>query len=293
MKKLLFIAAFVCLVMSSCTKFTPTGIAGTWYIHKNGKVGVVRDRDIKMYVNQGNSSYSYGRLTIDKELLKEPYLSSLSGLIPWHFDEITVEKFNNGKAALFRCTKDNKAYYYNTTLTKKFAGGNPVNKIESLGMLYLGSACKPNDNEYRFYTDKGIYTRNIGPYEDIYIGIYGYAFKQNGKWGWFYGRDDSNKGKYTQILKPEYDAVIEVHDGGLPQKFPSHSNLLVVLGRKGKTWYAYDSEGKPLKVNQDFVETLFNIPAEDERTINTIYMPFGVYRKRCGNRTTGIVVIDR
>ena len=278
-----------CLLISCGDEFTPTELENAWLIHKNGKVGMIPEGRIK-FISKNPNGKSYGTLDISKELLTEPTIQYI-GIIPWYYDDIVIESFG-AKNKLFRCVKDGKNYYY-TTHPSVCGDGNPVNKIEELGRLYCGYSCHHYSADFKFYTDQGVYTKSAGPHEDIYLGIWGYAFKENGKWGWISGRSDINKGQHTLILPAKYDGIIEVLDSAVPQKFGAHKSIAVVLARTGNVWQAFDTEGNQLPANQAYIESLFKIPAESQRTLDPTSMGLRQYQKRCGDRTNGLIVITR
>ena len=296
-KALFFIAAIGTLTLGGCTKFKPSEKDPLWYVYHGDKVGLIAEGRIKFtyrsvkYIDNvvaPDCPFSYGRFNpelFNKSLLKSPVDMHSLPWIPWIYDSIDFESF--GDWNLIRCRLGKDTYYYNNDLYAQ-AGRQPVTKIEALGNLYRGMNAFCKKAEYKFHTAQGVYSSIVGPFQDFWIGINGYAFKKDGKWGWMSGRSDENKAQYTELLPAQYDAVIEVID--LAKKFGPSLKSYVILTRQGNHWQAFDYQGKPISTNQALVEDLLKTKPEPPQDL----YPYGNYVRikcrRCGDRTTGLIV---
>lgn len=243
MKKFLFfllglVAIAVAAFAVTCDKFMETGSEyGRWFVIKkvDGKKqwGVVLKRDAVKVLSLGK--YSYGYITIDEDEIGYPFAQTG---IKCKYDRIEFKDL--GEIMVFIGHKGDDLYYYDEN-ADWLAEEKPVYKVENLGK---GSARSLGYNwEYKFYTRDGVYLYNIGPYEDIFVGLWGYAIKQNGGWGYVYGRYDiktKGKDRFKQTVPCLYDEIIEAIDTK-----QLHNK---VFARKGNTWVAYDNEGNKTSV---------------------------------------------
>ena len=216
--------------------------------------GVVFKKDTKI------SSAQNGRLhgSITTEYIGYPF--AYSG-IACKYDSITIEEV--GPKEMFVCVKDGNKYYYNMD-TNWYADENPVTKVE-----YVGSGkglCMGNTHEYKFYTANGVYSTTKGPYEDINVGYFGYSIKENGKWGFYYGRHDIENSKderYVQILPCEYDEIIE---GFCSSEFTTY-----VFARIGNKWQTFNNHGKPVKMGTGTVNRAIQWKNQKKKDSKTFY----------------------
>lgn len=232
MKKFFFflLTAIVALSFGSCTKFQSAGPdSERFFVLKkvDGKVqyGAAFKNDVQLFLPIGK--YSYGKLKIP-----ESYLC-----VPCKYDDIEYTKV--GETMMFVCHKDKQMFLYDAG-GSPYAGGQPITKIDFLGRGR--GSCFGTKWEYKFYTPVGVYNTVTGPYEDLSVGYFGYAIKENGKWGYMYGRHDVKATpRYRQTVPCQYDEIIEAISGDFPY------NLAIV--RQGNNWVVYDNQGRIKKVN--------------------------------------------
>ena len=241
MKKILFflLTAIVALSFGSCTKFQSAGPDSErlFVIKKiDGKVqyGAAFKDDVQLFFSVGQ--YSYGKLKIS-----ESYLC-----VPCQYDDIEYTKV--GETMMFVCHKD-KQMFLHARDGSSYTDGNPVTDIKFIGDGR--GLCFNAKWEYKFYTPVGVYNTVTGPYEDLSVGFLGYAIKKNGKWGYIYGRYDSeDEPQYRQIVPCQYDEIIEAD---------VINNRDLALARKGTSWVAYDKQGHIIKVNPAFIRYAKNL----------------------------------
>ncbi len=236
MKKifLALLTAIVALSFGACTKFQETGSKyGRLYVIKkiDGKElwGVAYEDDAKLFFH--SDQYGYGKLKTYKEEWQQRGIKC-------QYDKIDFKQIGKG-SNMFIGHKDGQLFYYNENC-EALAENHPVTKVE-----YVGSGqglCFGNYWEYKFYTPAGVYSTITGPYEDLNVGCFGYAIKENGKWGYVYGRHDiKNDPRYNQTVPSEYDEIIEAIAGNFSKN--------LAFARKGNSWTAYDNKGNVTKVN--------------------------------------------
>ena len=241
MKKILFflLTAIVALSFGSCTKFQSAGPdSERFFVIKkvDGKVqyGAAFKDDVQLFLPIGK--YSYGKLKIP-----ESYLC-----VPCKYDDIEYTKV--GETMMFVCHKDKQMFLYDAG-GSPYAGGQPITKIDFLGRGR--GSCFGTKWEYKFHTPAGVYNTVTGPYEDLSVGFCGYAIKKNGKWGYMYGRYDSeDEPQYRQIVPCQYDEIIEAD---------AYLGFSMAVVRQGNNWIAYDDKGQPKKVSTEFVRYLKKI----------------------------------
>ena len=246
MRNLLFCLA-VALICNACsTRFVevPSEDNLLYAIQKiDGKDqwGVVLKKDTKTFFSMGG--YQYGIITTED--IGNPF--RYSGFL-CQYDSIAYT--NVGDSKMFICYKGTDKYYYDRN-TNWCADEKPVTDVE-----YIGSGkglCFGNEHEYKFYTTDGVYSTSKGPYEDIGIGYYGYAIKEGGKWGFFYGRHDikaPKESRYTQIVPSQYDEIIEGFDGSKVKSF--------IFARQGKKWIVYNHLGRVITIDQSIINRAVN-----------------------------------
>ena len=238
MKKFLFILLGIIAVALlafafTCGKFVETGSEyGRWFVIKkvDGKKqwGVDLKRDAVAVLSFGNRGYGY--ITIDEDEIGYPFAQTG---IKCKYDQIEFKKV--AESMMFIGHKGSELYYYDEN-ADWFADEKPVYKMENLGKS--SSRSLGYTWEYKFYTPEGVYIHNTGPYEDIFVGLWGYAIKQNGGWGYVYGRHDiktEGQDRFKQTVPCLYDEIIEAIDTK-----QLHNK---VFARKGNTWVVYDNEG--------------------------------------------------
>ncbi|MBE6444490.1 MAG: hypothetical protein E7019_00320 [Alphaproteobacteria bacterium] len=254
MKKILLIS-FLALLACSCVRITKFDASDDFefcqYEKKvDGKkrYGVIFKNSIKFMLGE----YAF----LEEETKFDP-LSS--GVIPCIYDSISLKMICE-KEYMFVCQKDGQTYYYSQK-GAIHAGGNPVTKIE-----YMGDSsryyCFGHTHDFKFYTEKGIYTKSAGPHEDICISYYGYAIKENGKWGfvrdyefWNIGDDEP----YKQVLPCEFDELADVLD-------LTQYNTVITLARKGTTWECYDGKGQKIPIKKEWLNTV--IRTKKQKNLN-------------------------
>lgn len=245
MKRFLIIS-LLALFACSCTKITkfeaPSDYEFWQYEKKvDGKklYGIVFKKHIKFMLGE------YGILE------EEPSLTSSNNGIPCLYDSISFEKIC-GKEYMFVCKKDGQTYYHLST-GKMLAGGNPVTKVE-----YMNDSsehtCLGYTHDFKFHTNKGIYTKSLGPHEDVCIDHYGYAIKENGKWGFVRDYDFWNTGdreRYKQVLPCEFDEFADVLD-------LTKYCTVIILARRDKNWECYDGVGNKIPLKKDWLDTVMH-----------------------------------
>ena len=254
--------AFIVLsfFFSSCTTFIFTGRDNTWYAVKkiDGKEqwGAVSERYVRGLPcneldadgNEIRKVKGYIHLSsTDRELTRE--------LGYWPFDAIgikydSIRLVNFHDYEMFFAYKDGKRYYY-TGGFRPIADEQPVERVEYISSGV--SKCFKNQIEAKFHlADGSVYTTNKGPVEDIEVGFWGYALKDNGKWGYFYGRSDikNNDKRFTQTVPFAYDEIIEALD----MKYMNH----LVFARQGKVWHIYNKKGERLPTNMNMINKALN-----------------------------------
>ena len=256
MKKVLFIA-MVSLLLGSCTTFIPTGSEyNLWFAIKkiDGKEhwGVVQDSHAKG-VNLNGKRVGFIHLSRSEKEQGWPYEGKGIGI---KYDSIKFVDFHSHK--MFFAYKDGKNYYYSEGFTY-YADEQPVEILEyvSIGR----NKCFNNKIDIKFYLEDGtVYTTNIGPVEDIEVGFWGYALKENGKWGYFYGRADikTNDERYKQTVPFAYDEIIESID----MKYMKH----LVFARQGNAWHIYNKKGEKLPTDINMINHALKLQ-EDSKYI--------------------------
>lgn len=244
--------AFIVLsfFFSSCTTFIPTGSEyNLWFAVKkvDGKEqwGVVQDGHVKG-ININGKKVGFIHLTSVEKELGWPYAGYGIGV---KYDSIKFVDFHSQK--MFFAYKDGKNYYYSEGF-KYYADEQPVERLEYVSPG-IGK-CFKNRIEAKFYLEDGtVYTTNRGPVEDIEVGFWGFALKENGKWGYFYGRSDikTNDKRFTQTVPFAYDEIIEALD----MKYMDHW----VYARQGKVWHIYNKKGERIPTDMN----LINIALKD------------------------------
>ncbi len=225
MKRYYLILISICALLSSCVRAYDEGCAEGQYLYTkkvDGKQywGVVRDKHAFPY-----GKYIFLRMDDDER----------PG-IKCEYDKIEYKAI--GPLNMYVAYKGSEVYYFDEVSLSPKANGNPVWNVEFV--KDFASSCFGNRHIYKFYTKDGVYSCGLGPCQDIFVGYYGYAIKDNGKWGFYYGRYDLSPGrddKYYQIAPCIYDELIEVDDEAWG---------FVLLLRKGAKWKAIDKSGKEL-----------------------------------------------
>ena len=129
--------------------------------------------------------------------------------------------------------------------------------------------------------------RTFGPFENFFAGSKGYAFSQNGKWG-FYALKVGDKmipGKgtyevsYIKVRDAQYDAIIEIATKG------SSSFWLVKTGQK---WSALDEDGDAKRVSQAQINGYLKSKKTNWSEFNDVWLKG---RQRVGSETVGCVLI--
>ncbi|MBE6448847.1 MAG: hypothetical protein E7018_06105 [Alphaproteobacteria bacterium] len=228
--------AFVCFLTCGCVRADDEGAApGHFLISKKEKGkqywGAIKSKYVTPF---GNRAY----LRVD-----DSELESCCGGICCEYDR--VEYKDIGPEKMYVAYKGSDAYYFDKNFFP-IARHEPVIKAQ---FVKKGkNLCFGNGYEYKFYTQKGVYTRSVGPYEDVFVGFYGYGIKENGKWGFFQGRHDvtyGRKEKFVQNVPCLYDELIEtVRSDGYH----------LVLARSGNKWKAIDKDGKEVALSSSFLK---------------------------------------
>ena len=254
--------AFIVLsfFFSSCTTFIFTGRDNAWYAVKkiDGKKqwGAVSERYVR--------GLPYNELDADGNEIRKVkgyiHLSSTDRELKrelgyWPFDAIgikydSIRLVNFHDYEMFFAYKDGKRYYY-TGGFRPIADEQPVERVEYISSGV--SKCFKNQIEAKFHlADGSVYTTNKGPVEDIEVGFWGYALKDNGKWGYFYGRSDiKNKDKrFTQTVPFAYDEIIEALD----MKYMNH----LVFARQGNVWHTYNKIGERIPTDMNMINKVLN-----------------------------------
>lgn len=252
--------AFIVLsfFFSSCTTFIFTGRDNTWYAVKkiDGKEqwGAVSERYVR--------GLPCNELDADGNVIRKVkgyiHLSSTERELKrelgyWPFDAIgikydSIRLVNFHDYEMFFAYKDGKRYYY-TGGFRPIADEQPVERVEYVSSG--ASKCFKNRIEAKFHlADGSVYTTNMGPVEDIEVGFWGYALKDNGKWGYIYGRSDIKDERFTQTVPFAYDEIIEALD----MKYMNH----LVFARQGKVWHIYNKKGERLPTNMNMINKALN-----------------------------------
>lgn len=219
MKNITFIAAITCLLLGACQPKV-IDVSDT-----------IKTSKLKICTTQIEGKSLYGIRHVDKGVI-----------IPIIFDKIDDD------INLFICTKDGLISVYNIlgellaedvvevkleyaipTYTR-FDGGFQ-NKYYRLRMqndsvyilMHFGTALTATTSAY-----SPLY--KYGPFQDFEIGINGFFFKKNGKWGYNLLKNKKEK----SFLKPQFDHILEVFDSYLCYYFLCDIN---------NKWKVYDIRG--------------------------------------------------
>ena len=267
MKKILYVftallGVAVLVFAFTCVKFVETGSEhGRWFFVKNGRWGVVFKEDALAVLPFGRIGYGY--LKIPEERIGKSFSEGFSGSrgIECRYDALELAQV--GSANMFVGSLDGKKYYFDEC-GEQYAAGKPVQRVEMKGGST--SNCMNDPYFYRFYTSDGVYYENMGPYQDILLGFFGYAIKKNNGWGFVYGRHDISRGKgksrFEQIVPCAYDEIIEAISG-VNLKYNR------VLARKGKVWTVYDRDGNVVQMNRAIIDKAKKI--KDEKTQEALF----------------------
>ena len=226
--------------------------------------------------------------------------------IPCLFD--SIYEIHNILKEAYVCEKDGIKYAYDRYGNLLWDDGQ-FTQVSLVGENdSLSSATFGNQDLAKFCVDRGYmfvfyygsdYNNNIhgggeqipiyyalGPYENLYAGVNGYAYQQNGKWGIMKATPGKQYGggeyliNFMHLADPIYEGVIEV---------VNHRSLgpfwLVKINGQ---WLAIDLEGKTLKVSQNYIRSLLSTkisPRQDFHKRSTT--------RRIGNNTVGCVNLQR
>lgn len=256
MNKILLIALNA-LFFCSCTTFIPTGSEyDLWFAVKkvDGKEqwGVVQDGHAKGISLNGKKVGFIHLSSVEKEL-GWPYAGYGIGV---KYDSIKFVDFHSQK--MFFAYKDCKNYYYSEGF-RYYADEQPVERLEYVSVGR--NKCFNNKVDIKFYLEDGsVYTTNTGIVEDVEVGFWGYALKENGKWGYFYGRSDikTNDNRFTQTVPFAYDEIIE----SLDMKYMKH----LVFARQGNVWHTYNKKGERIPTDMNMINHALKLQ-EDSKFI--------------------------
>ena len=297
MKKivLLLISVLLTVCFSSCTKRIPTKYDELFIVVKNGRYGLERRQNV-VECKFDTMYYATTYYSIDQKTGKKK-----------------TEK--GTKSALFIGELNGERFYFDN-FARPLCDGNPViDERLFIGKLFNGQASLGDGLFSKFLTKKGFYVYEmdaagygwylqdgVGPYEDIYIGIYGYSIQQKGKWGFIFGRKDvnlhkhsKNKAKFQQIVPCEYDGIIEVLDmspTAIDRAHVSSALENVILGRKGKkNWVGFNEKGQSVKISVPVVLATLKTKEWSPSSFD----PFQRFRlgekvRRTGDDTRGVFV---
>ena len=171
----------------------------------------------------------------------------------------------------------NSAYCQRSRLSRfTVPGGN-------LFVYYYGENVEPNG--MRVSTDISPLYFHRGPYENLFAGSNGYAYRQDGKWGIVkieVGEALNNifLPKFTPLAAPQYDGVIEVVEN-------SESFWLVKSGGK---WSAIDQNGAPKRCSAAKIRSLLRKRITDWDGFNAIW---AFSYQRVGGDVVGSVRVPR
>lgn len=219
MKNSTFIATIICMLLCACQ---PQII---------DVEDTIKTSRLKICTTRVEGKSLYGIRHVDKGVV-----------IPIIFDKIDDE------IELFICTKDGVKSIYN--ILGELLAENVVEiKLESAIPTYTRFDGGFQNSYYRlrllndevcilmpFGTSLTATTSaysslcKYGPFQDFEIGVNGFFFKKNGKWGY----NLLKKKKEKPFLKPEFDYILEVFDSYLCYYF--------LCGRNDK-WRVYDIRG--------------------------------------------------
>ena len=243
------------LSLSSCTHFQKA--PNEWiFVEQNGQWGMIRRQFVTVILPLGKNCYGW----IDEG-------RTFSQGIEPQFDEMSFEpNVAGGKIDMFVGYKDGKKHYFDGW-GQPFAEGKAVSAVKALG-TYFNDQGANEGYLYRFTTDAGIYIQDgyhahrvRGPHEDMYLCFNGYAFKENGRWGYMYGANP--------IVPAAYDDIIEVWD--MSHRYIGYQHIAnveyVVLARKaGGPWLGFDKTGKKINVSASAINRYLKVaPIDPQR----------------------------
>lgn len=217
-------------------------------------------------------------------------------VIPCIYDSIYSVSGNLRLDDVFIAVKSGKRYAVKSTGEKLFNGNsftdlNPVSQTD----IYDSPYCR-NQPLFKAVTEKGNWyisqdagkTFFWGPHENFFVGVNGYSYKQNGKWG-IMKADIKNKELmglgtyetiYVPISEPQYDAVIEI----------SGRNDNFWLVKKGSKWSAVNQNGTAKKYPASQIKALLNKKVTDWNRFNEIWT---FEYQRVGNDVVGCIKLPR
>lgn len=215
--------------------------------------------------------------------------SDKSVLIPCEYDLLQVG-YNSGDrfADVFIGIKDSKRYalnYYGKLLLdgKDFDYFVSKERAKNSGQIsspkkYLHEAVTKNGRHFfshRLPDGWNCY----GPYDFLFMGETGYAYKKDGKWGI---QRMVKVYEYTPLTANIYDAAIEVYGDEIDDYW---------MVKKDGKWSAISAyTGKPIRKSQAIISRYLRLPIQDYIGLNNIYS----YSKnkpyqRVGNNECGFI----